>query len=135
MPEITAIETIRNKLRDFDQHMDGAISAAKTINRIKGDAEKLLTGIQNFSTKGELLIKRIEYIESEFEKSQQDWKTLKQEIDDSLAESAGVRDGLCSEFNSAIRLIEEKLLESENSLKEENKKSLMEQVNFFKSLG
>ncbi|HSA45385.1 MAG TPA: hypothetical protein P5552_02510 [Candidatus Competibacteraceae bacterium] len=134
MPEITSVETIRAKLREFDERMDGAISAAKTLRNIKVDAEKILADIQGVSTKSELLLKKIEYAESEFKKSQQNWQTLKQEVEDSLAKSSDTRDSLHSELNKTIKLIEEKLLESEKNLKEKNKELLMEQADLLKQL-
>ena len=60
MPEITSVETIRAKLREFEERVDGAITAAKTLARIKTDAEKLLTEIQGISTKSELSLQKAE---------------------------------------------------------------------------
>ena len=51
MPEIANVERIREKLREFEERVDGAVAAAKTLTRIKSDAEKLLTNIEGVSTK------------------------------------------------------------------------------------
>jgi hypothetical protein len=62
MPEITSVETIRAKLDEFEDRMDGAITAAKTLARIKTDAERLLTDVQGISAKSEHSLQKAESI-------------------------------------------------------------------------
>lgn len=51
MPEITSVTSIRDKLKAFDSRMDGAIDAANTLERVKEQAEKLLSHIEQIEKK------------------------------------------------------------------------------------
>lgn len=53
MPEITSVNTIRDKLATFDARMAGAIDAANTLARVKTQAEKLLSHITQIESKCE----------------------------------------------------------------------------------
>ena len=116
MPEITSVETIRKKLREFDERMDGAISAAETISRIKIDAEKYLGNIQNSKQLFQQAEKKSETIRSELEDIKSHWLALTQEVD------------------TVIQSLQRQLLESQNRLMETNRNSLIEQANLLKKL-
>ncbi len=116
MPEITSVETIRMKLREFDLRMDDAISAAETISRIKIDAEKYLGNIQNSKQLFQQAEKKSETIRSELEDIKSHWLALTQEVD------------------TVIQSLQRQLLESQNRLMETNRNSLIEQANLLKKL-
>lgn len=134
MPEITSVETIRAKLREFDERMDGAISAAKTLAHIKTDAEKKFTYSQGVFAKIEQLLGQADGIRLQLVNIQSDWQTLRQKVDNALAESQGIRDFLLSELHLAIQSLEKQLVEAEKSLEATCKKLLLEQAELLKQL-
>lgn len=127
MPEITSVEAIRAKLREFEERVDGAITAAKTLTRIKTDAEKLLRDLEGISTKGEQSLQKAESIRLNLQKLQNEWNTLKEGVIKALAESQETRDFLRSELDSTIQTIKKKLTEAEEGLRATNRASLSEQ--------
>jgi chromosome segregation ATPase len=134
MPEIATVERVRDKLREFDERVDGAIAAAKTLARVKTDAEKLLTEIQNVSNKGEQSLQKAEAVRLQFQQLQSDWATLKQQVDNAQAESKETRELLLSEFDAAIQSLGSKVSEAEERLKATNRASLAEQAELLKRL-
>ena len=134
MPEITSVETIRAKLREFEERVDGAISAAKTLARIKTDAEKLLTDIQGVSTKSEASLQKAESVRLQIQQLQREWEALKQQVNNSQTESAETRNLLLTELDSAIQLLGTKVAEAEERLKTANKTSMAEQADLLKRL-
>ena len=80
MPEIASVERIREKLREFEERVDSAVAAAKTLARIKGDAEKLLTNIEGVSTKSEQSLQKAEGVRLQLQQLQNEWDTLKQQV-------------------------------------------------------
>lgn len=128
MPEITSVEAIRTKLREFDERVEGAITAAKTLTRIKTDAEKLLRDLEGISTKGEQSLQKAESIRLNIQKLQNEWNALKEGVIKAQAESQETRDFLRSELNSAIQTIGKRLTEAEEGLRSTNRASLSEQA-------
>jgi len=134
MPEIATVERVRDKLREFDERIDGAIAAAKTLARVKADAEKLLAEIQNISNKSEQSLQKAEAVRLQLQQLQSDWQSLKQQVDKSLAESKETRELLVSELDAAIQLLGSKIGEAEERLKATNRASLAEQAELLKRL-
>lgn len=134
MPEITSVETIRAKLREFDERVDGAITAAKTLARIKTDAEKLVGDIQVISTKGEQSLQKADSIRFKLQELQLDWHALRQKAEKSEAESKETRDLVLSELDSAIQSIGKKVAEAEERVKAGVKTSLAEQADLLRRL-
>jgi chromosome segregation ATPase len=90
MPEIATVERVRDKLREFDERVEGAIAAAKTLALVKTDAGKLLTEIQSVSNKSEQSLQKAEAVRLQFQQLQNDWQTLKQQVDKALTWQAPV---------------------------------------------
>lgn len=134
MPEITSVETIRAKLREFEERVNGAITAAKTLARIKTDADKLLTDIQGISAEGEQSLQKAEGVRFQLQELHREWETLKQQVNKAQAESKETRDLLLSELDSAIQSLSVKLAEAETRLKTANKTSLAEQADLLRRL-
>ncbi len=134
MPEITSVENIRAKLREFEERVDGAITAAKTLARIKTDADRLLTDIQGISTKSEQSLQKADSIRIQLQQLQREWEALKQEVDKSQTESRETRELVLSELDSAIQSLGKKVAEAEERLKATNKTSLAEQADSLKRL-
>lgn len=134
MPEITSVENIRAKLREFDERVEGAIIAAKTLTRIKGDAEKVLTDIQGISSKSEQSLQKADAIRFKLQELQLEWHALRQKVEKSETESKETRDLVLSELDSAIQSLGKKVAESEERLKTANKTSLAEQAELLRRL-
>ncbi|MDB6065294.1 MAG: hypothetical protein JWR26_1502 [Pedosphaera sp.] len=134
MPEIANVERIREKLREFEERVDGAVSASKTLARVKTDAEKLLTEIQNVSNKGEQSLQKVEAVRLQFQQLQSDWETLKQQVGKAQTESKETREFLLSELDAAIQSLASKVNEAEERLKATNRASLAEQAELLKRL-
>ena len=141
MPEITSVETIRAKLREFEQRVDGAIAAANALARIRMDAEKLVTHIQGIEKKSEKTDTKLERsfekadgIRLELSQLQKDWETLKQQLDNAQGESRKIGETLLSKLDSAIQSLSGKVADAEERLKAVNKLSLAEQANLLRQL-
>ncbi len=134
MPEIATVDRVRDKLREFDERVDGAIVAAKTLARVKTDAERLLTEIQNVSNKSEQSLQKAEAVRLQSQQLQSDWATLKQQADKAQAESKETRELLLSELDAAIQSLGSKVSEAEERLKATNRASLAEQAELLKRL-
>lgn len=134
MPEITSVDAIRAKLREFDERVDGAIAAAKTLARVKADAEKLLKELEGLTGKGEETLKNAESIRGKLQDLNSEWGKLKQEVEKSLSESKETRELLLSEIDSAIQGLGKKVSEAEERLRSTNKTSLAEQAERLKNL-
>jgi chromosome segregation ATPase len=134
MPEITSVEAIRTKLREFDERVDGAVAAAKTLARVKGDAEQLLKGLEGMSTRGEQALQKADSIRLKFQELQSEWDGLKQEVAKAQTKSKETRDLLLSELDSAIQSLGKKLAEAEDRLRSANRASLSEQGELLKRL-
>ncbi len=134
MPEITSVETIRDKMREFDQRVDGAITAAKTLARIKTDAEQLLNDMQGISAKSEQSLQKAEAIRFKLQELQLEWHALRQKLEKSEAESKETRELLLSEPDSAIQSLGKKVADAEDRLKTANKISLAEQADLLRRL-
>ena len=132
MPEIAAVEKVRDKLREFDERIGGAIAAARSLARVKTDAEKLLAEIQNVSNKSEQSLQKAEAVRLQFQQLQSDWETLKQQVDKAQAESKETRELLLSELDTAIQSLGRKVSEAEERLKAANRASLAEQADLLK---
>jgi chromosome segregation ATPase len=134
MPEIASVERVREKLREFEERLDGAVAAAKTLARIKDDAEKLLTNIEGVSTKSEQSLQKAEGVRLQLQQLQNEWLTLKQQIEKAQLEAKETREFLLSELDSAIQALGKKVSEAEERLRATNKASLSEQAELLKRL-
>lgn len=134
MPEITSVETIRAKLREFEARVDGAITAAKTLASIKSEAEKLLADSQGISAKSEQSLQKADAIRFKLQELQLEWHALRQKVEKSEAESKETRDLLLSELNLAIQSIGKQVANAEEQLRTANKASLAEQADLLKRL-
>lgn len=134
MPEITSVETIRTKLREFEERVEGAITAARALARIKADAAKLLTDIQEISTKSEKTLQKAEGVQLQFQRMQSEWGSLKDLLEKAQADSKEVGKLLRSEVDLAIQSLGEKVTEAELRLRANNKASLEEQADVLNRL-
>jgi DNA repair exonuclease SbcCD ATPase subunit len=134
MPEIASVERIREKLREFEERVDGAVAAAKTLARIKGDAEKLLINIEGVSTKSEQSLQKAEGVRLQLQHLQNEWDRLKQQVEKAQIEAKETREFLLSELDIAIQALGKKVGEAEERLRATNKASLSEQAELLKRL-
>jgi chromosome segregation ATPase len=68
MPEITNRDRINKKLQEFDDRLDGALSAVETMIRQKETTKKLVASIQNNKEESTTLVTHLRYIKEEWEK-------------------------------------------------------------------
>lgn len=134
MPEIATVERVRDKLREFDERVDGAIAAAKALIRVKADAEKVLAEVQSISSKGEQSLQKAEAVRIQFQQLQSDWESLKQQVGKSQTESKETRDLLLSELETAVKSLATKTTEAEDRIKATNRASLAEQADLLRKL-
>lgn len=141
MPEITSVETIRAKLREFEYRVDGAMTAASALARIRTDAEKLIAHIEGIEKKSEKADARLENsfgkaedIRLQLSQLQKDWEMLKQQLDNAQGESRKISATLLSQLDSATQSLAKKVAEAEERLKAANKTSLAEQADLFRRL-
>lgn len=141
MPEITSVQTIRAKLNEFEERVEGAIDAANTLARIKTDAEKLIAHIQGIEkksekteTKIEKSLEKAEGVRFQLQQVQRDWETLKQVVNNAQGESRKIGDLLLSKLDAAIQSLGKKVADAEERLKAANKTSLVERADLLKRL-
>lgn len=141
MPEITSVETIRAKLREFEYRVDGAMTAASALARIRTDAEKLVAHIQEIEKKSEKADVRLEKsfgkaedIRLQLSQFQKDWEMLKQQLNNAQGESRKIGATLLAQLDDAIETLGKKVTSAEERLKTANKLSLDEQANLLGKL-
>jgi DNA repair exonuclease SbcCD ATPase subunit len=124
MPEITSVQRIQEKLRDFEVRVDGAIVAANALVRIKTDADGLLARITATSTKGDQFFERLELSRRDLQQLHNDCIVVKAQVDGVLADAVKARDSVLREVGDAIRAIDGKLNAAEERLKKASRESL-----------
>jgi chromosome segregation ATPase len=132
MPETAMVEKVNDKLREFDAQVDGAIVAAKTLTRIKADAEKLLTEIQDTSNKSEQALQKVEAVGLQLQQLQRQWETLKQQVQNEQFKE--VRELVLSELSAAVDSLKSKVEETGDRLNVINGASLVEHGELLKRL-
>ena len=141
MPEITSVETIRAKLREFESRVDGAIATANALARIKTDAEKLvghIAGIEKKSektdTKLQKSLEKAEIVRRQLDQLHGEWGTLKQQLAAAQDESRTIGARLDAQLDSAIQTLVRRVAAAEEGLKTANKISLAEQADLLGQL-
>lgn len=140
-PEITSVEAIRAKLREFEQRMDGAIAAAHALTRINADAEKLLVhikGVEAKTNKTDTKIQRsledAERASLQLNRLHEDWKTLKQQLETAQNDTRAIGKTLLSQLDKAVHSLARQVVDAEERLKSVNKLSQAEQTDLFSQL-
>jgi len=126
MPEITSIEAMQAKLRQFDEQMEAAIGSAKMLSRIRSDAQKLLNDAENACSRSDAAFQKAEGIRLALQQAHQEWDCLKRECHKSQMDSQETRDLLLSELDSALQSLDTKVTEAEERLRTTNRASLQE---------
>ena len=134
MPEITSVDAIRAKLREFGERVEGAIGAAETVVAARSDAEKLLKQLRSDCTKGKKYLVDLEESRLALQQLPGDWNELKKQIEDSQAESERSRDLLLSDKKSALQTFGKKLAEAEARIRGASEAVIAEQAELLKRL-
>lgn len=134
MPEITSVEEIRKKVQQFDALMDGAIAAARTLARVKTDAEQRLQALEGLSDKGDQALRRAAGIRSRLQEIQAEWGWLKQEVAKAQTDAEQTRDSLRAELDHVTQSLSKSLAEAEQRLRSTNQTSLDEQAELLQRL-
>lgn len=141
MPEITSVENIRAKLREFEQRVDGAIAAANALARIRTDAEKLVVHIEGIERKSEKTetklqksLEKAEGVRLQLNQLHGEWETLKLQLETAQGESRKIGKTLLAQLDSAIQSLARKVADAEERLKTANKLSLAEQADLLRRL-
>ena len=141
MPEITSVETIQAKLREFEQRVDGAIAAANALARIRTDAEKLVVHIEGIEKKSEKTdaklqksLEKAEGVRLQLSQLGSQWETLKQQLETVQGESRTIGKTLLAQLDSAIQSLDKKVSDAEERLKSANQLSLAEQADLLRQL-
>lgn len=128
MPEITSVEEIRKKLQQFDAQVDGAIVAARTLSRVKTDAERRLKDLEELSDNSNQTLREAERIRSKLQGIQVEWDRLRQKVADELTDAKQTSDYLLAELGRLTQLLSKSLAEAEERLRSTNRASLDEQA-------
>ena len=128
MPEITASEAVRAKLRDFEQRIAGAITATRAVAGVKSAADQTLQRIEAAADTAERTVQRVEGFRSSLNALLNEGEALKSKLESSLAASEEGRKKFWSECEAAIGLIQQSLDEAEKRLKESVEASLSKQA-------
>ncbi|WP_295427448.1 hypothetical protein [uncultured Thiodictyon sp.] len=134
MPEITSVDAIRAKLREFGERVEGAITAADSIVGARSDADKLLKQLKSDCTKGKKYLGDLEKTRLALQQLQGDWNELKKQIEDSQAESERSWDLLLSDMESALQTLGKKLAEAEARIRGASEAVIAEQAELLKRL-
>lgn len=134
MPEITSVEAVQAKLRQFDEQMEGAISAARTLSRIRSDAEKVLADAENARSQSNEALQKAEAIQALLEQLGGEWNNLKKAFDKSRADSQEIRDLLLSEFDSTLKSLDGKITGAEERLQASHEATLAQHEDSLKRL-
>jgi chromosome segregation ATPase len=134
VPEITSVDAIRAKLREFGERVEGAITAADSIVGARSDADKLLKQLKSDCTKGKKYLGDLEKTRLALQQLQGDWNELKKQIEDSQAESERSWDLLLSDMESALQTLGKKLAEAEARIRGASEAVIAEQAELLKRL-
>jgi chromosome segregation ATPase len=132
--EITSVDAIRTKLREFGERVDGAIRAAETVVAARSDAEKLLKQLRSDCTKGKKYLVDLEDARIALQQLPGDWNELKKQVEDSQAESERSRDLLESEKKSAFQSLGKKVSEAEARIRAASEAANAQQAELLKRL-
>lgn len=134
MPEITSVEAVSTKLREFDERMDDAIAAARSLARIRTDAEKLHQDVGGLSGRAEKEFEKMRGVRKNLSQLQTEWTSLRQEVHNALAQSKAA----CQQFQeanaAAVQSVDAKVLEVEKRVIGAWSAQFTDQVEFLKSL-
>jgi len=134
MPEITSVEAVRNKMREFEERIDGAIEAAATLARVRKDAESLRSKIAALWEKSQQSLGDAKAAAQQLQQTGQAFEQLKAQVQATQAglEQTGGR--VTQGLELAVRTIAEKLGEAEERLRRENQESLSQQAELLKGI-
>lgn len=134
MAEITSVDAIRTKLREFGERVEGAIGAAETVVAARSDAEKLLKQLRSDCTKGKKYLVDLEEARIALQQLPGDWNELKKQVEDSQAETERSRDLLESEKKSAFQSLGKKVSEAEARIRAASEAAKAQQAELLKRL-
>jgi uncharacterized protein (DUF1501 family) len=109
MAEISSVEAVREKLREFDRQISDAIAAAKALAAIRADADILVGKVGDLMVRGEKEIQSLNQIKSTLRESRNEFASLHQELVESIAESKNARQQLESTRASVVLSIDGRL--------------------------
>ncbi|MBL8375871.1 hypothetical protein [Accumulibacter sp.] len=116
MAEISSVEAVRAKLREFDRQISDAIAAAKALAAIRADADILVGKVGDLTVRGEKEIQSLNQIKSTLRESRNEFASLHQELVESIAESKNARQQLESTRASVVLSIDGKVAQAERRL-------------------
>lgn len=112
MPEITSVQRIRDKLRDFDEMVSGAIQAAQRLKAIQGQATQILSDIQSLNAKCEVSLEHIEGLREDLAGISEQWGVLEKTILNAREELRGAIDQLEDRVRDAGEQLSQRNAES-----------------------
>ncbi len=102
MPEITSVEAVREKLRQFDEMVTGAIGAAEALARLKTRADDILSSISERYEISTGCLKDIEDKVSLLREFENCWHDLRGRVEATLVQSNDAQATLMDQVSSAI---------------------------------
>ncbi len=121
MAEITSRDNVLIKLREFDEYMAGAISAAKTLIRSKTESEQIQETIQKTRQDSDAIRMQLNNILSE-------WQKMKADVMKTLDDDRKTRQQALKELDGARISIGHRLSTAEERLQMKNAEVLLEHM-------
>jgi chromosome segregation ATPase len=119
MPEITSPDRIKEKLREFDERLSGALAATESIMQLRDEAEKFVQSIQE-SQEESADIQRV------LQQIQEEWIELVEDIAETQEYTERAGESLLERFDQECKIIESRFGEASQKLDQENKDSRTE---------
>jgi DNA repair exonuclease SbcCD ATPase subunit len=119
MPEIVSPDRIKEKLREFDERLNGALAATEGIVKLKNDAAKFVESIQETQEKSTGL-------QHDLQQIQEEWVDLLENLSEAheYTEEAGKK--LLERVDQECKILESRFSEASQKLDQENKDSRTE---------
>ena len=76
MPEINSVDAVREKLREFDDQMNEAISAARSLAKIRADAGKMQDDLINLTSATQGEVQQLSGIKAALKNARNEWLSL-----------------------------------------------------------
>lgn len=119
MPEIVSPDRIKEKLREFDERLNGALAATESIMQLRDEAGKFVQSIQE-SQEESADIQRV------LQQIQEEWIELVEDITETQEHTERAGESLLERFDQECKIIESRFSEASQKLDQENKDSRTE---------
>lgn len=128
MAEMTGLSAIRDKLREFDDLMTGAVDAALELSTAKEKATQVVAELNRNLTEFHAALTEVEKSRAQLTSVATEWHSLRDQISSSQKELLQCRDETREHASNAVATINERLADAETRLNNSTQTQLQQQA-------